>query len=621
MRVNASQEGLHTPCVVRSRTILGLRTGAKFLALFLRGMSGEVPPACAAVEVSPSDVIRLVLQFLREQGLQRSLAALASESGVPLNAVPDGSALQDDVLAGRWEAVLAALAGASLPIPLQAALFEQIFLELVEARALDAARALLRGSGPLIALRRADAPRVARLEALAARPAWDAAAAYGSAGAGGRVLARTALARALASHVVAVPPGRLVALLGQALRWQAASGSLLPSPAAVTGSSSVPLRYDIFRGALPLRRDIEERPCALPIEEAAAGGGGLAPLSFGAAAHPTAADFTPDGGRLIVGCVDGIIECYDAEAGSGALCSDLEYQSRDEFMLHDDAVLCLAVAKPAGDLLASGSRDGAVKVWRLTTGEAVVKFASPHGAGAGVTALAFSRDCASLLTGGFDGVVKLHGLRSGQTLKAYTGHTDAITSLAVTVDGSYVSASADGTARVWQSRGTECIAVLRPPPTPGAASALGATPLIAALPLPSGAGDLVVVAPRAGAAFLMTLRGGAVVRTFSLPAAAKPGGRAPTLAAVAVSPQGRFFYAATDDGALHVFAVRTGALEASLTPRAAPEAGAGWAGEHQPARVGVGSALGLVHHPLRNQLAAFASDGNLRVVVPDEARA
>jgi WD40 repeat-containing protein SMU1 len=564
-----------------------------------------------------------MMGFMREHGLTRSLAALTAESRVPLAAVDDGDALQEAVLAGRWEFVLAALSGVSLPPALSTALFEQVFCELCEAREAEAARALLRGAAPLRAL--AGGARGARLEALAAAAAaggaWAAAAVYG---AGGGAAARAALARGLAAAVASVPPGRLVALLGQALRWQAAAGGLPPAPAGAASAGA--LRYDVFRGALPLRRDAEERPCALPAGDAAAadgGGGGLAPLTFGAAAHPMAADFTPDGARLVVGCVDGIIECYDAEGGSGALCADLAFQAADEFMMHDDAVLCLAVARPAGDLLASGSRDGAVKVWRLASGEAVAKFAAPHGgaggAPAGVTALAFSRDASLLLTGGFDGLVKVHGLRSGTTLKAYAGHAGTVTALAVSGDGAYVSGSADGTVRVWAPRGAECVAVLRPPAPAGGGSALGAPPILAVLPLPHAADQLLVV-PRGAVAYVMTTRG-ALVRALALPPPAAAGARAPTITAVTLSPRGRFVYAAADDAGLYVFSARSGALEARLLPRAAAEPGAGWLGGDAagPPHAGVGDALGLVHHPTRNQLAAFASDGQLRVFVPERA--
>ena len=56
-------------------------------------------------------------------------------------------------------------------------------------------------------------------------------------------------------------------------------------------------------------------------------------------------------------------------------------------------------------LLASSSRDGKVKVWRLSTGECVRRFTKAHGEG-GACSLAFSRDGTQVLSGCFDGVVR-----------------------------------------------------------------------------------------------------------------------------------------------------------------------------------------------------------------------
>ena len=68
------------------------------------------------------------------------------------------------------------------------------------------------------------------------------------------------------------------------------------------------------------------------------------------------------------------------------------------------AVIALAISGDS-QLLASASKDGKVKVWRLATGECVRRFAKSHGDG-GAASLAFSRDGMQLLSGGFDGVVR-----------------------------------------------------------------------------------------------------------------------------------------------------------------------------------------------------------------------
>lgn len=57
------------------------------------------------MEVEGSDVIKVLLQFLHEQGLVRSARELQSESGVPLNTVNSRERLASDIRHGRWENV------------------------------------------------------------------------------------------------------------------------------------------------------------------------------------------------------------------------------------------------------------------------------------------------------------------------------------------------------------------------------------------------------------------------------------------------------------------------------------------------------------------------------------
>jgi WD40 repeat protein len=184
-------------------------------------------------------------------------------------------------------------------------------------------------------------------------------------------------------------------------------------------------KYDIYRGAVPLSRDAEDWLVG------ARGGA----IGFGATAYPVWLAYTRDGASMVTGSADGLVEVYDSE--TLRLRGDLPYQARDEFMIHETAVLAACVGRD-GDLLATGDKDGLAKVWRLSTGECVRRFPAAHAAGGGVACMTFGVDGSQLLTGGHDGLARVHGLRSGKTIREYRGHTAPVTAALFTGDGSHV---------------------------------------------------------------------------------------------------------------------------------------------------------------------------------------
>lgn len=91
------------------------------------------------------------------------------------------------------------------------------------------------------------------------------------------------------------------------------------------------------------------------------------------------------------------------------------------------------------------------QVWRVRTGACLKKLSSAHSAG--VSCLAFSRDSSQLVTGSFDCTLRIHGLRSGRTLRELRGHTAFVNTVLYSTDCSRVySGSSDGTVRVWDAR-------------------------------------------------------------------------------------------------------------------------------------------------------------------------
>jgi WD40 repeat-containing protein SMU1 len=85
-------------------------------------------------------VVKLVMQFLRENNLQRTLSALQEETQLSFNVVPNIETFVADVRHGRWEDVLGAVANMKLSAECAGALYEQVCLELLEVREVAVAR-------------------------------------------------------------------------------------------------------------------------------------------------------------------------------------------------------------------------------------------------------------------------------------------------------------------------------------------------------------------------------------------------------------------------------------------------------------------------------------------------
>ena len=256
----------------------------------------------------------------------------------------------------------------------------------------DLAKEILRSSDPLSGLKSTHPERYLKLEQLCRKPYFNSSDAYelGSS----KETKRQEIAESLICEVSAVQPSRLLSLLGQALKYQQAQGLLPPG-----------IPFDLFRGSRKaIRKDVEEK---LPKKLA-----GALVLSKDSSAESIL--FSPDGQSLITGSIDGFIEAWDFE--SQKLRQDLEYQARGEFLMQEGAVQCCTFSKDS-DHLATGSQTGQIKIWKLSSGLCLRKFNQAHPLG--ITSLSFARDSTQILSTSYDHTARIHGLKSGKTLKEF----------------------------------------------------------------------------------------------------------------------------------------------------------------------------------------------------------
>jgi len=404
------------------------------------------------IEVDSQDVIKIILQFLKENNLHKSMQALQEETNVSLNVVDNLDQLLSDIMNGRWNRVLQIVSSIGISSEALYDLFEQIFFELIEMDEIDSARHLLYNSAPLQSMKTDETHtiRYSRLEQIilhchdehAKRDiihqlyGFDANHQLNS-----KEKRRKQIAENIEKQVFEASPSRLLSLINNALKYQQLCGKL------VKGEN-----YDLFRdydkcGTVD-KRDrneniVRKNTCIIP---------------FSKNSSMTFVSFSTDGNLLVSGSSDGFLEIWDYDTGKLIKDSNvLKFQSNDELLIHheNEPVRYITFSHDS-QLMATGGDTGSIKIWKVYEGVNSIAFNDAHSSA--ITSLSFNKNGTQILSASLDKSIKIFGLKSKRILKEFHGHKSFVNkALYMNNDQSIISCSADGTIKIWCSKTTDCI--------------------------------------------------------------------------------------------------------------------------------------------------------------------
>ncbi len=143
----------------------------------------------------------------------------------------------------------------------------------------------------------------------------------------------------------------------------------------------------------------------------------------------TALGVTPEGGRVVIGYMDGTVRLWDLATGTPRVLGNHEGQ------------LTVLQVSPDGQYVASGSADNTARLWELSTGKVRIL----RGGGQ-IRAIAFSPDGQRLAVGSGDGEVRLFSVRTENHRVLPTSTPKTQRALVRSPDGRRLAAlSSDGT--------------------------------------------------------------------------------------------------------------------------------------------------------------------------------
>jgi Prp8 binding protein len=151
------------------------------------------------------------------------------------------------------------------------------------------------------------------------------------------------------------------------------------------------------------------------------------------------AHFSPDGSNIYTCATDKIVAVWDF-----ATCTRVR-----KLRGHQHFVNSCIGARRGPQTLVSGGDDSTIKIWDIRKKAASFTLDNTYQ----VTSVCFNDTAEQVFSGSIDNDIKVWDIRKNEILYRLRGHTDTITGLSLSPDGSFLlSNSMDNTLRVWDIR-------------------------------------------------------------------------------------------------------------------------------------------------------------------------
>lgn len=149
--------------------------------------------------------------------------------------------------------------------------------------------------------------------------------------------------------------------------------------------------------------------------------------------------FTPDGAHIFTASTDHTLGLWDIVTGERVR----------KFKGHTTFVNTVQGARRGPQIMVSGGDDSTIRLWDNRKKQCTSTINSSYQ----VTAVTFNDTAEQIFSGGIDNDIKVWDMRTGTISYLLKGHTDTVTGLELSADGSYLLSNAmDNTLRIWDVR-------------------------------------------------------------------------------------------------------------------------------------------------------------------------